>query len=102
MQLRTTECSRAGHKEFVLTIDETKVLSQDADQILAFVQGSVSRGSRFEPGQTVQIGWMITKVAEREDKTLALLEPTFTSMPIIWVESVTLTVQHMRLQRDVA
>jgi len=60
----------------------------------------VADGSRYVPGQTLQVGWIINRIQETQDGLLTPCEPDFSSLPIAWDESVTTTLSHLRLQKD--
>jgi hypothetical protein len=96
----TTECRRFGHPEFRLTVDERSVLDVDVQWARQLFEDWVAGGSRFSPGQTVQLGWSLLLVRSNPDETLSLLEPDFASRPISWVDSITRSLQHLRIHKD--
>ena len=57
---------------------------------------------RFLPEQTVQVGWSVLEICQRNDGTLALFEPDFQSMPVRFVDGVSNTLLHLFLQKSVA
>lgn len=97
----TTRCREAGHPEFQVRASQA-IPSPDLDWLVRFLEDTVKCGDKYVPQQTVQIGWMITLVRSREDQTLGLWEPDMQRVPIAWVDSVTTTLRHLRLQKDVA
>lgn len=102
MELTTTHCEAFQHPEFRLVISREALPKADRDWMLAYLESSVREGARFEPGETVQIGWMLNLVIKRADSYLGLAEPDMRSMPIEWIEDVSETLGQLRLQRDAA
>jgi hypothetical protein len=99
---QTTNCGKFGHPEFRLIIDKAKVpVAEDLKWLVNWLEQSVAEGERYAPEQTCQIGWMVTKVGLGEDGLLTLWEPDLRAMPVVWVESVSSTLAHLRLQKDV-
>lgn len=99
--MRTCTCGSRNHPEFCISYDADSALHEDVEWLVGFLEKSVSLGSEYRPGQTCQIGWMVTSIGQRSDNDLALLEPDFNSLPVSWKESVTTTLRHLRLQKDV-
>jgi hypothetical protein len=100
--LRTTTCHQYGHPEFQIAFDASLVpVEGDLHWFIDWLEQSVADGERFSPGQTCQIGWMVTEVRQGEGGTLSLWEPDMHSMPIVWVESLSNTLAHLRLQKYV-
>jgi hypothetical protein len=97
----TTRCSGAGHPEFRFKVDETAVIDPDVDFFRDALETWVLEGERFKDGETVQYGWSMLTVRRTEDGHLSLWEPDFQSLPIQWVDSVTATLEHLRVQKDV-
>lgn len=100
--VRTHECCRLGHPEFRIVFDSRQVIEPDVDWLTKFLSQNVASGTRFKPGETVQIGWVILKIESNEEGTLSLFEPDFVEIPINFVESVTQTLVQLRLQKSVA
>ena len=100
MLLTTTECGRHGHPEFSLEADETVVPEPYLRDTAATVKEMVASGSRFRPGQTFQIGWMITRVEvdPADGSRLTLAEPDMRAMPFRWVPGLTQTLRQMMVQ----
>lgn len=67
----------------------------------AFFERRVADGERFHAGETVQIGWMLTKLEAGEDSLLCVAEPDMKAIPIKFVDSVDSTLKHLRNQKDV-
>lgn len=100
--LRTTSCGRYKHPEFRITYDPAVVCVEgDVHWLVNWLEEAVAAGERFVDGQTCQVGWAVTSVRASEERTLALWEPDMRQMPIAWVESVSQTLLHLRLQKDV-
>jgi hypothetical protein len=99
---RTTSCHRFQHPEFRITFDPSVVIQPDVQGLLQLLQDAVARGERFADGETFQVGWMFTTIRRNEEGTLSILEPDFTrQIPIAWIDSVTHTLRHLRVQKDV-
>lgn len=99
--VRTTECQRQRHPEFRLSFDSTQVVDPDVMWLLGFLTKNVASGIQYKPDQLFQIGWMILKVHSNEEGTLSLFEPDFEDLPIRFIDSVTQTLVHLRLQKSV-
>jgi hypothetical protein len=101
--LQTTTCASHGHPEFRLSYDPKLVpVPGDALWLANWLEESVARGERFQPGQTCQIGWLVAQVRAGADGALELWEPDVHRLPAQWVEGVSRVVAHLRLQKDVA
>ncbi|MGO4157475.1 immunity protein Imm33 domain-containing protein [Cupriavidus sp. YAF13] len=96
----TTQCHRFGHPEFEIRFS-SRTVSQDVDWLLRFLENNVSGGSIFQDGETLQIGWMITRIEKAGDGKLRLKEPDMKVVPVQFVDSVTETLLHLRTQKDV-
>jgi hypothetical protein len=100
--VRTTLCLRHQHPEFRITYDPALVpVEDDARWFVAWLEEAVAGGKRFAAGETCQVGWVVTEVRADQDGTLALWEPDMRQFPVAWVESVSFTLAHLRLQKDV-
>lgn len=100
--VRTHECCCLGHPEFRLAFDSHLVIEPDVIWLTKFLSQSVASGTRYNPGETVQVGWVILKIESNEERTLSLYEPDFVEIPINFVDSVTQTLVQLRLQKSVA
>ena len=99
--LRTTNCHNHQHPEFRIEYDPSIVhVEFDVTSIVEWIEQTVADGTRYVPGQSCQIGWLITEVRQREDGDLSLWEPNMGPIPIVWRESISLTMNHLRLQKD--
>jgi len=101
MEIRTTRCSLHGHPEISIRFDEALALEVDAKWLVAFLESSVAQGVKYEPGQTLQIGWIVTKIEQSGANLLRLVEPVPGTPPIAFVDSVTRTLADLRQQKDV-
>nr|WP_086938734.1 hypothetical protein [Thaumasiovibrio occultus] len=99
MEYKTTGCARAEHPEFVLCVDDPTVPQADIKHIIHYLESSVMKGTRYFEGQHVQIGFMLLKVAKDGD-CLRLFEPKLKSMPLEFINSVSLTLKFLRQQLD--
>ena len=98
MIVATRRCTDHNHAEFVLEVDSSAVPQQHIDQLIETLEGMVERGSVFSPGQTLQVGWMITQVQRHDETRLTLFEPDMQSVPVKYVPGVTETLRQMMLQ----
>jgi len=94
----THRCADHGHAEFVLEVDPSAVPEQHIEQIIQTLEGMVAHGSVFTPGQTLQVGWMITQVQRHDEMRLTLFEPDMRSLAVKYVPGVTETLREMMLQ----
>jgi hypothetical protein len=100
--LRTTSCRHHQHPEFRINYSPALgVIEGDARWFVAWLEEAVATGSRFAPGQTCQVGWVVTEVREEESGDLCLWEPDMQQFPVTWVGSVSRTLSHLRRQKDV-
>jgi hypothetical protein len=98
----TTGCSaHDAHPEFVLYYDTPPVTPDAVQWLIHYLETSVASGERYKPGETMQIGWMITQLAD-EDGLLCICEPDFRSAPLRWVPSVTQTLVDLFMQQFTA
>lgn len=95
----TTQCQRFGHPEFDVRFS-SRTVSQDIAWLLGYLEECVSKGRKFQDGETLQIGWMITKVEKAGDGKLRIKEPDMKVVPIQFVESVSQTLLHLRTQQN--
>lgn len=100
MRRMTTRCHAYGHPEFILEVARS-ILAEDSDWLIQYLENSVARGEVFRAGETLQTGWMINSFRECSEG-LMVFEPDMIARPIRFVNSVTRTLTHLRLQKDVA
>ncbi len=98
MIIATTKCEQFGHPEFVLEADESTVPDIYIREMVKTIEHMVEGGSVFRPGETFQIGWMLTRVQEPGQTHLTLEEPDMRSLPIQWVPGVTQTLRQKMVQ----
>jgi hypothetical protein len=98
MVIVTDTCRQHGHPEFVLEADEAHVPAIYLENIAQTVQRMVAQGSVFRPGETFQIGWMLTRVEPYDGDRLTLAEPDMKSLPIRFVPGISQTLRQMMLQ----
>lgn len=96
----TTECRRFGHPEFEVRFS-SRIVSQDVDWLLRYLESRVSGGGKFQHGETMQIGWMVTMIEEIPEGKLRVKEPDMNVVPVQFIDSVTHTLLHLRTQKDV-
>lgn len=101
MRAISKNCEKHGHPEFSVCAVENHLAVQ-LSWLFAWLESEVAAGKRFLPDQTVQVGWSLLKVFQREDGTLGLLEPDFKNMPVVFIESVSHSLFHMLVQKSVA
>jgi hypothetical protein len=100
--LQTSTCRGHKHPEFRITYDPAVVpVVADVRWFAGWLEQSVAQAKRFTPGQTCQIGWMVTEIRQGGDGLLSIWEPDMRAMPVAWTESVSHTLAHLRLQKDV-
>lgn len=96
----TTKCRSYGHPELALSFDQTKLLERDAESFASSLEHMVESGSRFQPGQTIQIGWSIAWCVSQPNGILGFEEPDMKSMPMAKQIGLTDSLRHVRLQKD--
>jgi hypothetical protein len=98
MVIVTDTCRRHGHPEFVLEADEAHVPAIYLENIAQTLQRMVAQGSVFRPGETFQIGWMLTRVESYGGDRLTLTEPDMKSLPARFIPGISETLRQMMLQ----
>jgi hypothetical protein len=99
MLITTTKCHDYGHPELVLTLDSTS-LEVDARWFAGGLEQMVQSGSRFQPGQSLQIGWSLVWFVALPNETLGFEEPDMKSMPLVRQPGLTNSLRHLRLHKD--
>lgn len=94
----TTKCASFGHREFVMYYDDPLLTPDAVPWLVNYLESAVQSGERFQPGETVQIGWMIMQVHE-ENGALCLHEPDFRTKQVQWVPTVTQTLIDLLMQQ---
>ena len=90
---------RAGR--ISMNIDDDVVPLEDIEWLLQFFRDAAKDGAVFADGETIQIGWAVGLMKEKSADELGMYEPDFRSVPIVFRDSVTTTLQHLRMHRDV-
>ncbi len=98
---RTVDCKRHDHPEIQIRVFDPAIHIEDISCLLRYFERRVASGERFQAGETVQIGWMLTKLEAETDDLLCVAEPDMRAIPIRFVESVDSTLKHLRTQKDV-
>lgn len=98
--VKSDYCHLRKHAEFVIYFDPTCVLKQDAEWLIDHLESQVLNGVVFKAEQTIQIGWMVLKIAKEDDQYLTLQEPDFREIPIKFNLSVNNALTHLRMQKD--
>ena len=97
----TNGCRRFGHPEFRFSYDPAAVIALTVASFIRQLEDGVSSGEVFRPGETFQIGWMITRITEHSDGFLGFLEPDMKTFPVREVPGLTSALCHLRLHKDV-
>src|SRR5206468_2525977 len=58
-------------------------------------------GTRFQPDETIQVGWMLLRLAANAEGDLLIQEPDFAGVPIRWLDGANRCVRSLSLQRAV-
>ena len=58
-KITTRRCHERGHPELEVDYDPEKLLALDAERFAELLESMVHAGSRFEIGQSLQIGWSL-------------------------------------------
>lgn len=98
MIMTTTKCAQFRHPEFFLEANESQVPDVHLTRIVQTLEGMVAHGSVFKPGQTYQVGWMLTLVQSHDASRLTLHEPDMQAMPMRWIPGITETLRQMMVQ----
>jgi hypothetical protein len=86
-EFRTTTCAGHDHSEFTLRFLRDVPVPGLEKMLLGYLENAVATGTRFKPGQTVQLGWATLRLTQRDDGTLGVLEPDLKT-ELKWIESV--------------
>ena len=97
----TCACARFGHPEIQIRVSSNAVPQGDIAWFLQFLEDRVAAGAQFRAGQTLQVGWMITRIEEASERLLRVTEPDMQVVPIRFVDSIDRTLMHLRNQKDV-
>jgi len=101
MRVTTRRCHERGHPELEVDYDPEKLLALDAERFAELLESMVHAGSRFEIGQSLQIGWSRAWFTRGSlPGLLAFEEPDMQSMPIARQPGLTYSLAHLRFQKD--
>jgi hypothetical protein len=101
MRVMTRRCHERGHPELELDYDPARLLARDAEWFAEVLEGMVHVGSRFEIGQSLQIGWSLAWFTRGSSPgVLGFEEPDMRSMPIVREPGLTHSLSHLRFQKD--
>lgn len=98
--VKTRQCSSYGHQELTLEYDPTYLIAPDVVWFASSLERMVASGSRFQAGQSLQIGWLLAWFTSLDDGTLGFEEPDMRSLPIARQPGLTNTLGQLRLQKD--
>jgi hypothetical protein len=98
---RTTKCTALGHPEITLTLSKPPPIADVHQMLINYFEAAVARGTTFLPSQTVQIGWSLLRLCERDDGTFGVEERELTP-DVRWVEQVDRALVDVWLQKEVA
>lgn len=99
-EFRTTRCAAFQHSEFTLRFLSEVPVPGLEKMLLGYFENAVAEGSRFKPGQSVQVGWATLRLTQREDGTLGVLEPDLKT-ELKWIESVDQSLLETWRQKEV-
>ena len=98
-EISTTKCRPVGHPE--LTVKYKSPVPGFHTPLFDYFENAVARGTKFVPGQTLQLGWSTLRLIERPDGTLGITERE----PVPeerWTESAQRALQDLWLQKEIA
>jgi len=99
--ITTTKCSVHGQPELTLAFDPEKVLERDVRWFAASLEENVASGTRYQVGESMQLGWMWAWIIKLPDGTLGFEEPDMQSaVPLVRLPGLTNNLRHLRLQKD--
>jgi hypothetical protein len=99
--ITTTKCRAHRHPEFSLAFDPAKILERDAHWFAGVLEGNVASGTRYQIGESVQIGWMWAWVTALPDGTYGFEEPDMkTANAVVRQPGLTNSLGHLRFQKD--
>ncbi len=97
MIITTERCGQHGHPEVTLVFRERRPVPVER-LLVSFFERRVESGTRFFPGQTVQVGSALFRLCERADGTLGVEERDASG----WVESCDSSLMNVWLQKEIA
>ncbi|MDP2273411.1 MAG: hypothetical protein Q8N23_02450 [Archangium sp.] len=99
-EFRTTQCAAFDHAEFTLRFLRDVPVPDLEKMLIGYFENAVATGTRFKPGQTVQLGWATLRLTQRDDGTLGVLEPDL-KHELKWIESVDQSLLETWRQKEV-
>jgi hypothetical protein len=69
--------------------------------LLDYFERAVAAGTTFRAGQTIQLGWSMLRLCDRDDGTLGVEERAL-SPTVSWTEAVDRALRDLWMQREVA
>lgn len=96
----TTQCAAHGHAEFTIHFERDVPVPGLERMLIGYFENAVKSGTKFKPGQTVQLGWATLRLTQREDGTLGVLEPDL-KHELKWTESVDQSLFETWRQKEV-
>jgi hypothetical protein len=102
MRVTTKNCGEYGQREISVAYDAELVLEIDVKWLVGWLESETANGRRFLASETIQIGWMVTKLETFNDGMIEICEPDMKAFPVKFVSSVTNTLIHLRFQKMVA
>jgi hypothetical protein len=98
--ITTRKCHNNEHPELVLGFDPAAVLETDALRFAGTLEQMVESGSRFQEGQSLQIGWSVARFVALPNGNLGFEEPDMKSMPMVRQPGLTNSLGLLRLHKD--
>jgi len=99
-EFRTSRCAEHQHPEFTIRFLREVPVPGLEKMLLGYFENAVASGTRFKPGQTVQLGWATLRLTQRDDGTLGVLEPDLKT-ELKWIESVDQSLLETWRQKEV-
>lgn len=96
----TAGCAAFEHPEFTLQFLRDVAVPGLERMLIDYFESAVASGTRFKPGQTVQLGWATLRLTQRDDGTLGVLEPDLKA-ELRWIESVDQSLLETWRQKEV-
>jgi hypothetical protein len=96
---RTSKCASHGHREFTLLAKPSPIPRLGAF-LVEYLEGAVARGTKFETGQTIALGWSTLLLCDRADGTLGVQERVL-SPETEWTESVDRALVDLWTQKEI-
>ncbi|HEY4375309.1 MAG TPA: hypothetical protein VGN52_25520 [Burkholderiales bacterium] len=97
----TTACAPHGHPEFRIQVS-TSAAEVNVRWFLSYLEGRVAAGEKFGDGESLQVGWMYTRLEQVSPHLLRVLEPDMENVPVQFVDSVDNTLRHLFTQQEAA